>query len=203
METASRERICELSRHFHQLGWMRGTGGGVCLRDGDRVYLAPSGRLKDELIPDDLFVLSLAGEVLESPPSATGAKVSACAPLFLAAIEQAHAGCVIHGHPVSSVLATELSTDAFRVREFEMIKGIRGHGFFDELMVPILDNTSHEHELEAPFRACLRQHPNTQAVLVRRHGIYVWGEDSTEAKRQAECLEWLFEAVVGVRRLGL
>lgn len=29
----------------------------------------------------------------------------------------------------------------------EMIKGIKGHGYYDELVVPIIENTSYEYEL--------------------------------------------------------
>lgn len=28
-----------------------------------------------------------------------------------------------------------------------MIKGIQGHGYYDELVVPIIENTAHEREL--------------------------------------------------------
>lgn len=29
----------------------------------------------------------------------------------------------------------------------EMIKGIQGHGYYDELVVPIIENTAYEYEL--------------------------------------------------------
>lgn len=29
----------------------------------------------------------------------------------------------------------------------EMIKGIQGHGYYDELVVPIIENTAYENEL--------------------------------------------------------
>jgi ribulose-5-phosphate 4-epimerase/fuculose-1-phosphate aldolase len=46
-------------------------------------------------------------------------------------------------------------------------------------------------------------HPRTRAVLVRRHGVYVWGRDWREAKTQAEVYEYLFRAAVEMRRMGL
>ena len=189
-----RERLCWLSKHFFDLGWMRGTGGGLCLRDGERVLVAPSGKHKDLLSPDDLFVLDTEGRVLEAP-KASG-QVSACAPLFLAAVRLRDAGCVIHGHPVAAAVATVHAGENLRVSELEMIKGIRGHGFFDELSVPILENTAHEEELEPAFTQCLQRFPDTSAVLVRRHGIYTWGNDWSEAKRHAECFDWILDAVV-------
>lgn len=33
----------------------------------------------------------------------------------------------------------------------EMIKGIKGHGYYDELVVPIIENTAYEYELTDSF----------------------------------------------------
>ena len=35
--------IAELCRHFYNLGWATGTGGGISIRDDDDIYIAPSG----------------------------------------------------------------------------------------------------------------------------------------------------------------
>jgi ribulose-5-phosphate 4-epimerase/fuculose-1-phosphate aldolase len=45
--------------------------------------------------------------------------------------------------------------------------------------------------------------PRANAVLVRRHGVYVWGHDWVEAKTQAECYDYLFGAAVRMHELGL
>ena len=34
-----------------------------------------------------------------------------------------------------------------QITHMEMIKGIKGHGYHDELVVPIIENTAHEAEL--------------------------------------------------------
>jgi methylthioribulose-1-phosphate dehydratase len=39
--------ICELCRLFYDQNWVTGTGGGMSVRDGDLVYLAPSGVQKE------------------------------------------------------------------------------------------------------------------------------------------------------------
>lgn len=70
-------------------------------------------------------------------------------------------------------------------------------------MVPIIENTARECELTERLQAAIRAYPRTRAVLVRRHGVYVWGRDWIQAKTQAECYEYLFEAAVRLRQLGL
>lgn len=34
-----------------------------------------------------------------------------------------------------------------QISHMEMIKGIKGHGYYDELVVPIIENTAYEYEL--------------------------------------------------------
>lgn len=38
---------------------------------------------------------------------------------------------------------------------------------------------------------------------MKRHGVYVWGDDWVKAKTQAECYEYLFEAAVKLTTLGI
>lgn len=84
-----------------------------------------------------------------------------------------------------------------------MIKGIAGHGYLDELIIPIIENTPRENELADSLGDAIRQYPKTCAVLVRDHGIYVWGETWEAAKRHSECLHYLFNASIQLHQLGL
>ncbi len=184
-----RELICELCRLFYRQGWVSGTGGGISIRDGDRAFIAPSGVQKERLSPEDLFVSDLKGNVLQEP--AGNACISACTPLFLAAFELRDAGAVMHSHSANAVMATLRFQERVEIRHLEMIKGIEGHGYDDPLVIPIIENTAHEHDLADSLRDAIQAYPRTQAVLVRRHGIYVWGRDWTAAKRHAECYDYL------------
>ena len=84
-----------------------------------------------------------------------------------------------------------------------MIKGINGYGYFDELVIPIIENTAWEHELSDSLGATIARYPKACAVLVRRHGMYVWGDSWEQAKRHGECLHYLFEVAINMRRLGM
>ncbi|KAG4385719.1 hypothetical protein GLYMA_12G153200v4 [Glycine max] len=64
----------------------------------------------------------------------------------------------------------------------EMIKGIKGHGYYDELVVPIIENTAYEYELTEALAKAIEAYTKTTAVLVRNHGIYVWGDSWISAK---------------------
>ncbi len=49
----------------------------------------------------------------------------------------------------------------------------------------------------------VQAYPKSNAVLVRRHGVYVWGPTWMAAKTQAECYDYLFEAAVRMRGMGI
>lgn len=43
----------------------------------------------------------------------------------------------------------------FQITHMEMIKGIQGHGYYDELVVPIIENTAQERELTESLAAAV------------------------------------------------
>ncbi|OQN97189.1 Methylthioribulose-1-phosphate dehydratase [Cryoendolithus antarcticus] len=217
--------ICSLCRQFYGLGWVTGTGGGVSIKHDKHIFLAPSGVEKELMQPDNIFVMDYASREYIRRPLAL--KPSACTPLFLAAFTTRGAGCCIHTHSQWAVLVTLLCEagmqgrkDVFKISQIEQIKGIsRGGtgsteiaeggrklgnlGYFDTMRIPIIENTAHEEDLKESLEKAMVEWPETCAVLVRRHGVYVWGKDVTQAKTQAESLDYLFQLAVEMHKLGL
>lgn len=91
---------------------------------------------------------------------------------------------------------------SFRATHLEMCKGVDGHGFRDVVEVPIVENTARECELTDRLRAAIAAYPKSNAVLVRRHGIYVWGSTWARAKAQAETYDYLFEAALRLKEVA-
>ena len=112
------------------------------------------------------------------------------------------AGAVI-SHSVDAAVATKLWPNAFRITEVEMIKGLRGYGYYDTVDVPVIPNTAHECDLADSMTQAIIDNPQSDAVLVQNHGIYVWGRDWQQAKTQAECLDYLFRYAIRMKQLGL
>jgi len=111
---------------MYSLGWATGTGGGMSIRLGDEIYVAPSGVQKERIKASDLFVLNIAGQVQSAPSPDRALKQSECTPLFLAAYQLREAGAVIHSHSVNAVLATLITEgNELRISHQEMIKGIK------------------------------------------------------------------------------
>jgi methylthioribulose-1-phosphate dehydratase len=169
--------------------------------------MAPSGVQKERIAEDDIFELDEQGQVIRAPLGKL--KLSECAPLFMNAYRLRDAGAVIHSHGIYALLATLIGesedepASAFECTELEMIKGIAGHGYYDRLVVPIIENTARECDLAEALEEAIVAYPRTQAVLVRRHGAYIWGADWIAAKTHAECYDYLFRAAVEMRRAGI
>lgn len=205
-----RSLVPELCRHFYGLGWVSGTGGGMSIRSGNHIYVAPSGVQKERISSQDLFVLNLSGETIKEPDASRSLKISECTPLFMNAYRMRGAGAVIHSHAVSSNLATLIFPGSeFRITHQEMIKGIKKGSskenmrYDDTLVVPIIENTPFEKDLTDRMASVMEKYPDTNAVLVRRHGVYVWGLTWQKAKTMAECYHYLFEVAVQMKKLGL
>lgn len=73
----------------------------------------------------------------------------------------------------------------------------------EELVVPIIENTPFEKDLEESLAKAVNDYPGTTAVLVRRHGIYVWGDTWQKAKTQCECYDYLFNIAIEMKKFGL
>lgn len=205
-----RRLIPELCRQFYQLGWVSGTGGGMSIKWRDQIYIAPSGVQKERICPEDLFVTTIDEETICEPPVEKKLKKSECTPLFMNAYKLRSAGAVIHSHSQAAVLATLISPGReFRITHQEMIKGIKkgfsneAHRYDETLVVPIIENTCFEADLKERMSQAMIANPEANAVLVRRHGVYVWGRTWQQAKSQAECYDYLFSVAVEMRKLGL
>lgn len=205
-----RNLIPELCRQFYHLGWVTGTGGGISIKHEDKIYIAPSGVQKERMVPNDMFVQDINGTDLELPPPEKKLKKSQCTPLFMCAYIRRHAGAVIHTHSKFAVMATLLwPGKEVRLTHLEMIKGIwnqkegRAYRYDEELVIPIIENTPFERDLRDDLDKTIVRYPETCAVLVRRHGIYVWGDSWQQAKTMTECYDYLLDIAVQMKQCGL
>lgn len=209
-KTHPRNLIPELCRQFYHLGWVTGTGGGISIKLGDEIYIAPSGVQKERMEPEDLFVCDMEERDLCCPPEYKNLRKSQCTPLFMNAYTMRGAGAVIHTHSKFAVMATLLFPGKeFRITHQEMIKGIKKEttgGYYrydDMLVVPIIENTPEEKDLKFRMGQAMSDYPDSCAVLVRRHGVYVWGDTWEKAKIMCECYDYLFDIAVQMKQHGM
>ena len=159
------------------------------------------------MVGDDVFELAMDKSIVNRPKT-EGLKLSACTPIwFLVYKHRPSAKCVVHTHSMNSQLATMLDpteeSKTLKLTHLEMLKGVGGHAFDDILEIPILDNRPSEDMLAPQMEAALKKYPRCNCVLVRRHGLFVWGDSWEQAKTHAESFDYVFETAIGMRRLGV
>lgn len=76
----ARALIAELGRRFYALGWASGTGGGISLRLGDRVFMAPSGIQKEAIDEASIYELDQAGNVTGAHPRRAASRCLSAGP---------------------------------------------------------------------------------------------------------------------------
>ncbi|XP_027843919.2 probable methylthioribulose-1-phosphate dehydratase [Aphis gossypii] len=187
-------------------GWLCGGRGGLSIKYNDYIFVTPSGVQMERLKPDDIFILNLEGEEFIVPSPEKKLIKSQSTTIFISAFNERNAEAVIH---VLSVGAVELCMvnpgNEVKITYSKTIKGIfneQTRQFYkknEEIIIPIIENAKYEKDLVGTFKMALKNYPSTSAVLVRNHGIYVWGCDWKLAKKQLECYENLFQDEISKR----
>jgi methylthioribulose-1-phosphate dehydratase len=73
------------------------------------------------------------------------------------------------------------------------LQGVRTHEHSEWL--PIIENSQDMLTLADTVGDTLGKHKDAHGFLIRRHGLYCWGDDLTHAKRHVEILEFLLEVI--------
>jgi len=196
------ERLAAIVRGAYERGWTLGTSGNFSAVVGTeplQLLITPSGADKGTVAGDQMVTIDAQGR-----PADGRSRPSAETSLHLAIVRARGARAVSHTHSVWSTLLSDASAAAggLAIEGYEMLKGLRGvttHAHREWL--PIIENTQ-DWAAEAPrVESLLREQTHVHALLIRRHGLYTWGDDLDELKRHLEVLEFLLE-VVGRSRDG-
>lgn len=186
--------LAELARSLHQRGWLLGTSGNlsaVVEHEPLRLAITPSGVDKGQLRPEQLLLVDEHGRVVRGQ-----GKPSAELALHLELVRSRRAGAVLHTHSIwATVLSCLHAADGgVSIQDFEMLKALRGVATHEHReWLPIVANSQDMDELVHTLQAALLHGQERHGFLIRGHGLYTWGQDLAEAKRQVEGLEFLLE----------
>jgi methylthioribulose-1-phosphate dehydratase len=99
---------------------------------------------------------------------------------------------------MAPVVAAEHWPAGVPLRDLEMLKGFGRTAHDDDVLIPVIPNSQDMRVLGDAFETGYRE--DTPALIVARHGVYVWGDDLHQARHRAECLDWLLRFTVETRR---
>ncbi|HHX6861368.1 TPA: methylthioribulose 1-phosphate dehydratase, partial [Pseudomonas aeruginosa] len=168
--------------------------------DEQRALLTVSGKHKGQLGFDDVLATDLAGNSLEP-----GKKPSAETLLHTQLYAWNPAiGAVLHTHSVNAtVLSRLVRGDRLVLQDYELQKAFAGVTTHEgQVEVPIFDNDQDIARLASRVQPWLEAHPYCPGYLIRGHGLYTWGARMSDALRQVEAFEFLFECELKVLSLS-
>jgi methylthioribulose-1-phosphate dehydratase len=185
-------------KEFYRRGWVLGTSGNFSAlieREPLRVCITASGNDKGALAAETHFL-----EIDERAAVLRGnGKPSAETLLHLATYKlKPEAGAILHTHSVWGTILSDVyfSKGAIEIEGYEMLKGLAGVTTHEhQEFLPIVENSQNYDELSRTIEQVLIEQPAAHGVYLRRHGLYTWGKDISEAKRHIEIYEFLFEVL--------
>ena len=189
--------LAVVARSFYARGWMLGTSGNVSAvvqREPLRVAMSPSGVDKGELNAEQLLAIDEQARIVSRHPG----KPSDETLLHLRIVRDLGAGAVLHTHSVWNTILSDVyaSEGGVRIEGYEMLKGLQGVRTHEHTeWLPIIDNSQDMPALAEQIGQTLTRHKEAHGFLLRRHGLYSWGENVAQAKRHIEILEFLLETM--------
>ena len=189
--------LAAVAKGFHARGWLLGTSGNlsaVVQREPLRLAMSPSGVDKGELKPEQLLSIDENAQIV----SAHAGKPSDESLLHIRIVRDRGAGAVLHTHSVWNTILSDLYAfeSGVTIKGYEMLKGLQGVRTHEHTeFLPIIENSQDMPALAEQVGKTLHEHRAAHGFLLRRHGLYSWGQTLAEAKRHIEILEFLLETM--------
>ena len=198
-ETLTRE-IIEAGRFLYGRGWSPATSSNYSARlSADQALLTVSGKHKGQLGEEDVLATDLDG-ISQEPGKKPSAETLLHTQLYR---WKPGIGAVLHTHSVNATVLSRLTlADSLVFADYELQKAFSGVSTHEsQVLVPIFDNDQDIARLAAKVQPWLDAHPECVGYLIRGHGLYTWGPRMSDALRQVEAFEFLFECELKVRAL--
>lgn len=199
------EELCAAARWCSMRGWVPATAGNFSFRtgpaDGGRIFITASGLDKGAITPAGLLEIDIDCKVLAGA-GRPSAETSLHGVIYR---DRVDTRAIFHVHSIWNTLLSDrfAANGAVPLEGYEVLKALTGVSTHEHReLVPVLENSQEYGGLSLQLAEVLRAFPDAHGVLLRRHGLYTWGESIAGARRHLEALEFLFE-VEARRILGM
>lgn len=191
------EELVLVARGFHARGWLMGTSGNlsaVVEREPLQLAITASGIDKGALKTEQVLLIDDHVQLVNQ----TAGKPSDESLLHVRIVKERGAGAVLHTHSIWNTIFSDVYADegGVRIEGYEMLKGLSGVRTHEHSeWLPIVDNSQDMPALADTISKTLTEHESAHGFLIKRHGLYAWGDDLAQAKRHVEILEFLLETI--------
>ncbi|WP_040262189.1 methylthioribulose 1-phosphate dehydratase [Pseudomonas massiliensis] len=196
-DTLARQ-IVEAGQFLYARGWSPATSSNYSARlSPTQALLTVSGKHKGQLTPNDVLATDMSGNSLE-PSKRPSAETLLHTQLYR---WQPGINAVLHTHSVNAtVLSRVTEGNELVFEDYELQKAFAGVVTHESrVVVPVFDNDQDIARLAGEVQPWLEAHPDCVGYLIRGHGLYTWGATMTDALRQVEAFEFLFDCELKLR----
>jgi methylthioribulose-1-phosphate dehydratase len=192
-------KLAKLVRDLNILGHNPATSGNYSLRSKTHpeVALVSESGIDKSLFQESNFLpVMIDTKKLHEDYIGSGRKSSDETEIHLSIYQVTKANCVLHSHIMESLLFAEIfkNQNTAVVSGLELLKAFKGVKTHEiSIEIPIFDNTQDITKLSIDIKERIKTMDNNYGLIIRGHGIYVWGESIEEAKRHLETFQYLFE----------
>lgn len=193
------QALAKLVRDLNSTGHNPATSGNYSLRMSELkeyALVSESGIDKNLFHENNLLPVNIQTTQIHPDYISTGRKSSDETDIHLCIFRATKAQCVLHSHLLESLLFANLypGQDFITISGMELLKGLKGIKTHEtQVQIACFENTQDIATLATKIESVLTQNPQTYAVMLRHHGIYVWGDTVKDAKRHLEVFEYLFK----------
>ena len=189
-------RLAAVAKGFHARGWLLGTSGNlsaVVQREPLRIAMSASGVDKGELRAEQILSIDENARLVGQDGKPSDESL-----LHIRIVKERGAGAVLHTHSIWNTILSDVYAPqgGIRIEGYEMLKGLQGVRTHEHAeWLPIVENSQDMAALAQTIGETLSQHKDAHGFLLRRHGLYTWGENLAQAKRHIEIFEFLLETI--------
>jgi len=193
-----RTALANICKDFHHRGWMAGTAGNLSARSNntkDCFWITSSGLPKGQLDSHDVILMDLELNCVRerfhdsAKPSAETCIHSAIYTLF------PDARACFHIHSIDACIATSriaAGQQQMLLPPLEMIKGLDIWQQTPEVNLALFDNLLDVTEISQQIHARFKDTaPEAPALMIRDHGITVWGNSIQQTYNRVETMEFI------------
>lgn len=191
--------LAAIAREFYQRGWMPGTAGNLSARAPDQTppgfWITASGMPKGQLEASDFLLVGLSDDaVIERlrPAHKPSAETSIHRAIYRTF---PHANACLHVHSVETCIAVNRVPAALTELRLPPLEVLKCFDLWEEnpqVDLPVFTNWLEvpriAHDIEQRFAITP---PRLGALVIRDHGITVWGESLQQAFNRVEALEFM------------
>lgn len=197
-QLTTRSALAKIGKDFHRRGWMAGTAGNLSARSNNSencFWITSSGLPKGQLDNHDFILIDYKSNEIshriydDAKPSAETSIHSAIYNLF------PNARACFHIHSIDACIATNrvnANQTQMLLPPLEMIKGL---GIWQQapevnlaLFNNLLDVAEISQKIYTRFEHAL---PEIPALMIRDHGMTVWGNSMQQAYNRVEIIEFI------------